>query len=132
MRTWLSSCLFQWKNTVRRIVLIFATVPLKNRMVPRQRGQASKVARANALWVYFVASCRRLDYRTYSDGKECRTYSTYLRLVQQDARVELHKKQAGIESAVPPVVRENVVPSLRQSVGQGLEGIGWWRCLDWD
>ena len=45
-------------------------------------------------------------------------------MVEQDARVELHEQQPGIEGLVTPVMGEYVVPSLGEGLGQCLRGQG--------
>lgn len=53
-------------------------------------------------------------------------YTPYLRLVQQDARVELHEQQPGVKRVVALFVREHVVPALGQSISQRLENRSDW------
>lgn len=47
--------------------------------------------------------------------------------MKQDARVELHEQQPGIKRVAALFVREHVVPTLGQSISQGLENrSNWW------
>lgn len=41
-------------------------------------------------------------------------------MMEQDARVELHEKQPGIENSVSSFVREDVVSALGETLGKRL------------
>ena len=52
----------------------------------------------------------------HTSGAPHRATTPHLRLVKQDARVELHQQQPRVECGAPSLVREDVVPALGQAV----------------